>query len=178
MTMILIDETQIILSEAGYKTKYPTEIDSAFYFEDRSLLGFVAICSSVDDLIQNWRGKEGEFLKRHARRLRDVPQKAWNAYSVFLTSEEVKDTPMKAKLLTIEEDFQGTRKIARVGLISHEDVVRALFPLLPIQNLVTLVSEDLFMRLRDRVDLPQRSLSALLKGVDSKEIARILLEEK
>lgn len=176
--MVLIDEAQIILNEAGYKTKYPAEMDNVFYFEDRSLLGFVAVCSSVDELIQNWREKEGEFLKRHARRLRDVPQKAWNAYSVFLTREEIKDTRMRAKLLTIEEDFQGTRKIARVGLVSHADVVRALFPLLPIQNRVTLVSEDLFMRLRDRVELPQRLLLALFKGVDSKEIARILLEEE
>jgi hypothetical protein len=176
--MILIDEAQIILSEAGYKTKYPAEMDNVFYFEDGSLLGFVAVCSSVDELIQNWREKEGEFLKRYARRLRDVPQKAWNAYSVFLSREEVKDTAMRAKLFAIEEDFQGTRKIARVGLVSHADVVRALFPLLPIQNRVTLVSEDLFMRLRDRVELPQRSLLALLKGVDSKEIAKILLEEE
>jgi hypothetical protein len=66
MTMILIDEAQVILSEAGYKTKYPAEMDNVFYFEDRSLLGFVAVCSSVDELIQNWREKEGEFLKRYA----------------------------------------------------------------------------------------------------------------
>ena len=110
--------------------------------------------------------------------MRSVPLKAWNAYSVFLTREDLKDAFLQAAFVAIEENFQGTRKIARAGLISHTDVVRALFPLLPIQNRVTLASEDLFNRLQNRVELPKRSLVSLLKGVDSKEITKILLEEE
>lgn len=174
--MMLIDEAQIILNEAGYKTKFSVEIKDILYFEDKSLLGFVAIYLSAQELIGKWKKQEAEFLMRHAKKLRVVPQKAWNAYSVFLAMEEIKDASLKTELLGIEEDFQGTRKIARAGLISYTDVVRALFPLLPIQNRISLGSEDLFMRLRDRVELPERPLLALLKGVDPKDIANILLE--
>jgi hypothetical protein len=178
MTMILIDEAQIILNEAGYKTKLSIEVEGIVYFEDRSLLGLAAVYLSVQELLDKWKKQEAEFLMRHAKKLRTAPQKAWNVYSVFLTGEEIGNASLRTQLLAIDEDFQGTRKIARAGLISHADVVRALLPLLPIQNRVTLASEDLFLRLRDRVELPERSLLALLKGVDSKEIANMLLEEE
>ena len=78
----------------------------------------------------------------------------------------------------IEEDFVSTRKIARCGLSTKEDVRRALLPLLPLQQIVT-VGGDMQPDLRSRLtELPSDALAALFGTSSPPEIAAMLLEEK
>ena len=82
----------------------------------------------------------------------------------------------RRELLSIEEDFQSTRKIAQSNLMSPADVTRALLPLLPIQNLVELRQDDPLARLRDRVG--DKVMAALERIKSTDELASVFLNLK
>jgi hypothetical protein len=174
--MNLLYEAQLILEEANYYVRAGTKEDTCF-FEDQSLYGFIIVSPTVADILGRWETEQDAFLKAHADTIRANPGKAWNAYSVFLTWEHSSENANAAeiKLLQIEEDFRGTRKIAGSGVVSPDDVRRALRPLLPIENKVKMTSA-FPPKLEDKLSfLSQAEISALLtKGVPEVIAASLL----
>jgi hypothetical protein len=161
--MNLIDVSREILGGCGYQTHAPKPVDNVFHFEDDTLLGFVAVHPDVPALLARWREQQDIFVKTQARLLRDAPVKAWNVYSVFLTSA-VGSPGLRDRMIAIEEDFSGTRKLLRQALVTRDDVVRALYPLIPVQNVVVLSEADAVDRLRTQLELPPRTLDELLES--------------
>lgn len=175
--MNLFDEAQIILEKTGYHLEVREDPSHIFFFEDSSLFGFLAVYQTIDKLLANWHQLHDSFLQTHARQLREYPSKAWNAYSIFVTSEPC-PTDKSSQLLSIEEDFRGTRKIAHAGIVTRRDLVRVLFPLLPIQHAVSLTAEDPVAKLSDRLILTKAEKSALFDNTDVFVLERSLLEDK
>jgi len=134
-------------------------------FEDDSIVGFLEIAESVAKVLTTWRQSEVRFLSSLAERLRSANSKAWNVYSVFL----IVSTPTEAErgeLLAIEEDLTSSRKIARGGVGTREALIRALYPVLPIQARAVLGTQTLKDRLRSRITgrVPENALNLLLGG--------------
>jgi hypothetical protein len=171
----IISEVSVILDQAGYKTKYADDNSDVLYFEDESLLGFVAVYPTIDELIANWKNHQDAFLIVNADKLRASVEKTWNAYSIYLTQDSGKEVSLK-ELLNIEENFSGTRKIARNDINTKDDIIQALLHILPIKKINIIQSQDFIKRLKDRVKLKQEILTALLEE-DPKLIANMLMEE-
>jgi len=174
--MNLISEARSLLEEAKYWTHMPDITGSMFYFEDHSLMGFLSVHDSFEDILNKWEKKQDLFITKNADRLRTSSDKAWNVYSVFLTA---KSCPPKllSKLYEIEEDFRGTRKVVRTGIETNSDLKIALITFLPIQNVIMLESEDLNKRLIESLVSIDRTFSDLLK-ISSEELVRRLLEDE
>ena len=126
-------EVEITFQDAGYDTwKVDNTSDDILCFENSVLCGFVYFFDTVEDLLSNWKQREERVIRRFSPSLRQIGEKAWNTYSVFLTSDS--NPAASWAVGAIEEDFQLTRKIARTGLIETESVKRALLPLTPLWN--------------------------------------------
>jgi hypothetical protein len=175
--MSLISDVETLLKKAGYRITPYSEMPSSIAFEDDSVFGFVAEYDSVRELRDGWKKAEQNFLALHAPSLQKAAQKAWNCYSVHITSGKGSEEEVRS-LLTIEEDFGSTRKIARSGLLSRKDLSHALAPLLPLQNIIDSgqqSSADLEGRLHE---WPQAAVHALASDAKVDEIVMLLLEEK
>ena len=172
--MILLDEVRVLLERAGYSVA--SSSTNVLYFEDRSIFGFVAVFSTVDEILQEWKTQQDSFLRENAKRIREVSRKIWNAYSVFLTEEDC-PPEKKSLLIAIEEDFQATRKIARGGLKSSSDVIGALLQLLPLQRSVKVEIENPLDRLRDRLQSFDEELLMFVEPKRSVEDIVAMLNE-
>jgi hypothetical protein len=175
--MSLISDIETILKKAGYRIESYSETPSSIAFEDDSVFGFVVEYETVGELFDGWKKAEQTFLRLNAPSLQKAAQKAWNCYSVHLTSAKGSELQVRS-LLAIEEDFGSTRKIARSGLSSRKDITHALAPLLPMQNSLDSgqqSSVDLASRLRE---WPQAALRALAADAAVEEIVMLLLEGK
>lgn len=146
--MSVPEQARNILEANGYRV-FSQDV-STLQFEDDTLLGFVTVCQSGEEIVRIWRDRQAQFLRKNAAALRESGLKSWNVYSVFLADTNV-SLEIKQHLINIEEDFQSTRKIAQSNLITLNDVMNALLPLLPIQNLVKLRQDDPLARLRSRI---------------------------
>jgi hypothetical protein len=165
--MDILEEVRTILTR--YEYQLSTNGNNGFEFEDSTLLGFVVNAPS-EEILARWQDYQAAFLERNARRLRNSALKSWNLYSVFLASDQP-PTNSRKKWLDIEEDLRATRKIAQANLLSTRDVERALYPFIPIQNIVSLRTLNLRVKLRNRLSsLPKDAIEALLTG-DDDEIA-------
>jgi hypothetical protein len=80
----------------------------------------------------------------------------------------------------IEEDLERTRKITGTGVVTRDDVVKALLPLLPIVAKPLLAPEDSRQRLLRRIEViaPRVRDVALDDAVTPKEVAALLRSEK
>jgi hypothetical protein len=175
--MSLLHDVEAVLITAGYETRLASEPKGSVYFEDDSIFGFCVTYPSVADLLANWLGNQERFLVTNAPSLRRANQKAWNCYAVHLTQPRPADEEVR-QLFDIEEDFRSTRKIARAGIASASDLMRALYPLLPIQNVVRIRGGDSTKDLAERLHWPAGAVRALLgRGVPS-DILDLLLEDK
>src|SRR5689334_11500214 len=85
-------------------------------FEDISVLGQVHVLDSAETILANWQLLQDTFLRDNADRLSRDASKAWNVYTVLLTSDSP-NAEVSARLFSIEDDFRGTRKIARTGVV-------------------------------------------------------------
>jgi hypothetical protein len=137
-------------------------------FEDETLLGF--LCElSLESLLQTWSRRQDDFLRSNARTLSNSALKAWNLYSVFLSSD-VPDEAAQKRIITIEEDFRASRKVVLASVQTTADVVRALYPFIPIQNIAVLETSDSLQKLRDRLSaLPPAAVDLLLREPTSNE---------
>lgn len=171
--MDLISWSLRVLEDAGYSIRSER---NKLLFEDETIYGFISAHENVDDIIHSWESIQDGFLKEHAPAIRRSNLKAWNAYSVFLTSSEV-DYAQQGFISNIEEDFRSTRKIVRAGVTSLNAVRRALFSLLPIQHPVQLSSEDMKERIFNRMTLSLSVKAALLSNSSLNDILAIIDEE-
>jgi hypothetical protein len=167
--MNLSELVRAALQRAGYRCAGTQDGDVVF--EDDTLLGFVSVQGSARDILGNWRAKQEDFLRSHATPLRKDAGKAWNVYSVFLAPNACAPEEAAA-LLEVEEDFVGTRKLARAGIETEDDVSEALYPLLPIENSVALAEGDALVRVRARLDF-LAEITALITGTEEVSLEEI-----
>jgi hypothetical protein len=174
--MDMLREAGRLLEVADYETRFDPSRKSLLYFESAALVGFVAEYSSGSNLLSAWEAQQDAFLVQYARALRAAPSKAWTVYSVHLCSAA--PSPAESALLaTLEEDFRGSRKIARMGVSTPNDVLVALLPILPIHNQVVLQLEDIDSRIETRLELlPPRVAHGLRNGTPATILADWLLE--
>jgi hypothetical protein len=172
--MEIATQAEVVLRQAEYNTWRSTGVSPPVTcFENATLLGFIHVFASLDELMAHWESRQQVTLARHAVALRTAGVKAWNVYSIFLTAEEP-SSRLRA-LQQIEENFSLTRKIARVAIRTAEDVERALLPLTAVKVQPLLADADFKSRLRSRLKgVPLDALSAFLDETNADEVARIL----
>lgn len=178
---------QTKLSKASYDTwQEPDETDRV-YFEDRSVFGMITTYVSVRDLIDEHEDRQDQFLQANENALRSAgnQEKVWNAYTVHLTvgnysEDERERAEQENKLFRIEENFRGTRKIARANVTDDKDVVEALLPLLPIQRKPKLAAEDYRKQLEDELseEFDDAFLSVLDEDASPDDIVKDLIQDQ
>ncbi len=173
----ILTETEIILRDAGFETWLWTGAEKPVAcFENAALMGFVHVFQNSEELLARWEAAQDRVLARHRAALRRAGAKAWNVYSVFLTS----DSPVRKQRLIerIEENFAQTRKIARADIKSRTDLDRALLPLLAVRASPLLGDSDFESRLRSRLsNISEPALNAFFGSAPADDVARILSEE-
>jgi hypothetical protein len=175
--MDIATQVEIVLREAGYETWPWTGVSPAVTcFENSAVIGFVHVFSSADELLARWEAAQQTVLSRHSATLRAAGTKAWNVYSVFLAE---KQAPTQQRAVErIEENFALTRKIARAGVRTQDDVESALLPLTVVKAQPILSDTDFQDRLRARLqDVSEDVLTAFLGTTNAEEVAKILAEK-
>lgn len=167
-------QCEVVLRETGYETwPWTGTSPPVICFENASVIGFVHVFSSANDLLDNWESSQKRVLARHTPALRSAGSKAWNVYSIFLTTELAPHTQRKVEKL--EENFILTRKIARTAIQTPEDVENVLMPLAPLKAQPLLESTNIADRLRARAkDVPPQALTAFLGDARPEDVANIL----
>lgn len=171
---ILIDG-RTMLEAAGFATRSPSATSDRFYFEDSLLIGAVIEHVTVESMIRRWEQEQDSFLGECSPVLQTSPLKAWNIYTVHLTPTAL-SPDQSSKLFEIEEDFRGTRKIARAGVQTKEALQSALLPILPIQTAVALSHENLSDRLSQRLSAVDAAFVHLLGTLTDNEVAQHFAE--
>jgi hypothetical protein len=172
--MDISTQAEIALRNAQYETwSWSGKNGAVTCFESVAIMGFIHVFDSADALISFWQASQRAALARHAASLRGAGPKAWNVYSVFLTQERA---PSLARAIErIEEDFTLTRKIARAGITTAEDLERALLPLMGIRAQPVLSASNFEERLRVRLkDVSPDAMMAFLNDTPAADVARIL----
>ena len=174
--MNLSEEARTVLETGGFRTALGVSSANSVYFEDDIIVGAVFIHSTLADLITSWEECQDRFLGTNSRALRSDPIKAWNIYTIHLTSDRGVPSQM-SEAFNIEQDFRGTRKIVRVGVVKRTDVREALLPLLPLQHRTSITSGNISERLKERLALLSRVLVRLVEHPEQNSIEHDLLEE-
>jgi hypothetical protein len=176
--MEIATQTEILLRGAGYETwPWTGEPPAVTCFENAALIGFVHVFSSAEELLARWESAQRTVLSRHSAALRAAGAKAWNVYSVFLAEKGTQSEQRAVE--RIEENFALTRKIARTGVRTQDDVERALLPLTAVKAQPMLSDTDFEDRLRSRLkDVSADVLAAFLGGGNAEEVARMLVEKR
>lgn len=175
--MDITTQTEIILRSAGYDTwTWTGATPVVTCFENAALIGFVHVFPSAEELLARWESAQQAVLSRHYAALRAAGAKAWNVYSVFLAEEQA---PSQQRVVErIEEDFSLTRKIARAGIRTQDDIERALLPLIAVKAQPLLSDTDFENRLRVRlIDVSENVLTAFVGPTSADEVARMILEQ-
>lgn len=159
---------------SGFSVHAPRPDVATLLFEDISIMGFVHVAASAETIVLDWQSIQDSFLKQNASRFMQDPTKAWNVYSVLLTSEPA-SSESAAALFSIEEDFRGTRKVARAGVVSREDVIGALAPIIPLRNVLSMGLVDARQRLLDRLGSIAPALRGIAEDTPAEAIAASLL---
>lgn len=165
-----------VLESANYKIVSRKDLYNQIVFESDTVIGLAIFWDDCASLITEWQKREAQILKRYAHDLRGAGQKAWNVYSVLL-SRAPWDDATQQRMLRIEEDFSGTRKIARAGVTSRKSVVSALLPLMPLQFDVALEYRDPDAELRVRLNLPDAVADLVMAGADAEAVVSWLVGE-
>lgn len=175
--MDIATQVEIVLREAGYETWPWTGASRAVTcFENNAVIGFVHVFQSAHELLGGWEAAQQAVLSRHSAALRAAGAKAWNVYSVFLADEQ--SPSLQRTVERIEENFSLTRKIARAGVRTPDDVERTLLPLIAVRAQPILSDTDFQDRLRSRLkDVPNDVLTAFFGDTSAEDVARLLVEE-
>jgi len=174
--MDITTQAEVLLRVAGYETwTWAGSNPAVICFENSALIGFVHFFPSANELLERWHEAQNNVLAPHSHALRAAGAKAWNVYSVFLTEE--KEPILQREIERIEEDFSLTRKIARSGVRTHEELERALLPLSVVHSQPLISESDFEDRLRLRLkDVPPEVMVAFLSSTSADDVARILVE--
>jgi hypothetical protein len=167
--MLLIHETEDILRAAGYRTARSTRLSDSLVFEDDAVLGFVSQFDSVEDIVASWRAHQDAFITEYSTQLRRDNNKAWNLCAVFLT--EALPQEHEWSLLAIETDVHASRKMARAGVLSRADLIRAVAPLLPLTLQATSEPFDVDAHLLAKLNPAERRLFAQMRLRDTDDLA-------
>jgi hypothetical protein len=172
--MDIATQAEIYLREAGYDTwAWTGSSPVVTCFENATLVGFIHVFGTAAELLAQWEERQQRVLSRHAPSLRLAGAKAWNVYSVFVTSEMAPN--LQRQVDRLEEDFTLTRKISRTAVQTMEDLAYALMPLTPIKAQPLLENAHVADRLRSRAkDVPQAALGAFLGTSTAEDVAEIL----
>lgn len=174
----LIADSERILSGAGYSV-HVRELRgrSVLIFESGTVLGFVFGYGAVGELLDNWSEDAKAAIATNQLGLRRAQLKTWNAYTIFLANGGA-DFAQTVQLGGIEEDLSATRKVARGGVSSVEDLHAALLPLLPLQSAPRLEAVDMSAEVRLRTtELPSRVVQAFLSDANETLVAKLIEEE-
>jgi hypothetical protein len=172
--MDIATQSELFLREAGYDTWSWTGTSSPITcFENPTIVGFIHIFDSAAALLSEWEDSQSKVLARHSAPLREAGTKAWNVYSVFLTSEQAPS--LRREVERLEEDFSLTRKIARLGIQVTEDLEQALLPMVPIKAQPVLQNANVEDRIRARAkDVSPLALQGFLGNASADEVAEML----
>ena len=141
-------------------------------FEDENILGVAASFETPQELIDGWIKFEDLLLARYGNNFRQAGEKAWNVYSVFLTSQAASDSQARA-IRAIEEDLRQTRKLAAHSVVSNQSVRSALLPILPLGPRPELSAINASERLATRIENLSPGMASLV--LDEKVSAAQLL---
>ena len=166
-----------MLEAEGFTTLSLRPDSSVLYFEDSTIMGHVHVLASAEDVVQTWESLQDNFLKRNVSRLLLDQTKAWNLYTILL-APEVPPPALAGTLFSIEDDFRGTRKIARAGVITKGDIAAALAPILPLRNMSTVALVDANLRLATRLHSIAPQLQRLVTGKRTEDLVSALLGEQ
>jgi len=172
--MSVFDDAISILKDAGYRLSEIRRPPERALFEDETVMGALIAYPDARTLLESWQREQDRFLGECAVQIRGAATKAWNIYTVHLTSKFNDNEELNA-LSKIEEDFRATRKIAKVA-VSRDEAIQALLPLLPLQAYANGAVEDLPERLRKALKLRPDTIDTILTQSPA-EIAKKLLEE-
>lgn len=163
------------LDDAGYSVAALTDADIRYLaFEGETILGFVLAFDDAGALIERWHQDSQRVLKASQFGLRRAETKAWNAYVILLT-DGIPDYASTIRLGAIEEDLTGTRKIARAGVVSEDDMHAALLPLLAMQHAPRLGAVDMSGEIRLRTsELPPELIDAFVGRAPDATILQLL----
>ena len=143
-------------------------------FENATVLGFVFFYSDSAALLENWRSDSERVLREAQFSLRKAGEKAWNTYTVFLADNRTNPDD-GIKLQAIEENLVGTRKIARTGVNSIEELRLALLPLSGIQNAPRLEPIDMESEIRLRTsELPEDLVDGFIGDAPNSVMTQLL----
>lgn len=172
--MDIATQSEIVLREAGYETWTWTGASlPVTCFENPTVMGFLHVFDTAETLLRQWEEAQSRVLARHVAALRAAGAKAWNVYSIFLTSERA--PALRRDIERLEEDFSLTRKIARTGIQIADDVEHALLPLVPIKARPLLEHADVEDRVRARAkDVSPLALQGFLGEASPEEVADML----
>jgi hypothetical protein len=168
-------QSEILLREAGFKTATRLKSSTCLCFENTQLFGFVFIFGNCEEMISEWQIAQKNALAEYSEKFRMAGQKAWNIYSIFLTSDS--NASLINSIEKIEENLNLTRKIARNGVINESDLNNALLPLLPIRSKPQLAEGDYEAKLETRLaGVAPGFKMTFLKKADPNDIANFLME--
>jgi hypothetical protein len=174
----LLSVLQGVLQQDGYFTRLVSiEGSSILSFEDDTLMGFGIIFSSPLELLAHWRATETTLLNRYAPTIRSAGDKAWNVYLVCLCGQ-VASPSNDREVRWVEEDLERTRKLAACGVLSRDDLVRAVQPILQLRHQPSLEASDVSERVKARIGslAPRASKVVLDESVSPAEVVRLLGE--
>ena len=174
--MNLNEEVRTVLESAGFRTTLGASSTNSVYFENNIIVGCVFIHATCSALFAGWEECQDKFLGTNSSAIRSDPAKAWNVYTVHLTSDSDPSSRL-SDAFNIEQDFRGTRKIVRASVVKRSDVREALLPLLPLQHRISLTTGKISERLKDRLALSSLVLVRLIDKSDQPGIEHDLLEE-
>jgi hypothetical protein len=176
--MDITTQSEVLLRGAGYDTWVWTGgVQAVVCFENAAVIGFVHVFATAHDLMRRWPEVQTAALSRHGPALRLAGVKAWNVYSVFLTEEQA--SSQQRDIERIEEDFALTRKIARAGLRTSDDLERVLLPLTAVRSQPVPSDMDFENRLRFRLrEVPPDALTAFLGNAPAEDVAKMLAEKE
>jgi hypothetical protein len=170
---VAITFAEAVLARAGF-TCWQSQLGPmpTLGFEDASLMGFVFEFPTAQAIVDGWREAEQKMINQHAHAFRRAGDKAWNVYSVFLTTNEATKAECR-QLRLIEEDLEQTRKLTGAGQASEVATAEALLPILPISTKPQLGTFDADARLARRLDALVPGISNLLLD-DAVEAVQVL----
>ncbi len=175
--MDIATQSEIFLRDAGYETwAWSNESHEATCFENATLIGFVHVFSTAEELLSIWESAQQNVLSSHSALLQAAGDKAWNVYSVFLSENGTKSEQREVE--RIEEDFSQTRKIARTNVRTQDDIERTLLLFTAVRTQSMLLNADFENRFRSRMkNVSEDVLTGFLGGGDADDVARMLLEK-
>lgn len=172
--MDIATQAEIILRDAQYDTWSWTAVTpTVTCFENAAIMGFLHVFASEKALLAEWESRQNATLARYAPALRLAGDKAWNIYSVFLTSDGGEQRVHAID--QIEENLSLTRKIARSAIQTANDLEFALLPLLSIKAVPTLGATNFEGRLRNQLtEVPAEVVAAFLGERPVAEVVKAL----